>query len=209
MARWLRAEDPEALALAAERLRAGEVVAFPTDTVYGIGARAFDGAAVAQLYVVKQRPPEKSIPVLLADLADLTLVAREWNDAAEALARAFWPGGLTLVVPRRLELPVEVSADDTVAVRLPDHAVTRALIRAAGTPVAATSANRSGEPSALTAGEVAAALGARLGWILDGGTAPGGVASTVVDCTADPPRVLRAGALAAETLRRAWPALAS
>lgn len=206
-ARVLQADRPEDLARAAAALAAGELVAFPTDTVYGLGARAFDPAAVAAIYVAKERPAEKGIPVLLADAADLGVVALGLSGPAEALAAAFWPGALTLVVARRPELPEIVSATPTVAVRVPDHAVTRALIRAAGVPLATTSANRSGEPSLLAAEDVVAALGARIPWIVDGGRAPGGVPSTIVDCSREPPRVLRHGALTLAALRAVVPGL--
>lgn len=193
---------------AAALLRAGALVAFPTDTVYGLGAHVFNADAVAGLYAAKGRAQEKSIPVLLADLDDLARIVAEVPAAAWKLAHTFWPGALTLVMPRRPELPEAVSGGPGVAVRLPDHALTRDLIRAAGVPLATTSANRSGEANSVTAAEVAAVLGERIAAILDGGDAPGGVPSTVVDCTVQPPRVLRQGALALEILQAVVPDLA-
>lgn len=187
--------DPE-LAAAAALLRAGELVAFPTDTVYGVGAIAWDRAAVAKLYTAKLRSPDKAIPLLLADSADLDLVASGVSPAARRLAERFWPGPLTLVVPRAAGVPDEVTAGGaTVAVRVPDHPLARALIRLAGAPLATTSANLSGHPSPVTAGEVAAQLAGRVALILDGGRCPGGVPSTLVDASGAAPRILREGPL--------------
>lgn len=208
LARILPAGRAGSLDEAASLLRAGALVAFPTDTVYGLGAHVFNADAVAGLYAAKGRSQEKSIPVLLADLDDLARIVAEVPAAAWKLARTFWPGALTLVMPRRPGLPEEVSGGPGVAVRLPDHALTRDLIRATGVPLATTSANRSGEPNTVTAAQVAAVLGERIAAILDGGDAPGGVPSTVVDCTVHPPRVLRQGALAFEILQEVVPDLA-
>jgi L-threonylcarbamoyladenylate synthase len=183
-----------ALRRAAAFLRAGELVAFPTDTVYGVGAICWDEAAVAKLYTAKLRSLEKAIPILLADTADLALVARDLPPLAARLGNAFWPGALTLVVPRGERVPLEVSSGgETVAVRIPNHDLTRALIRLAGAPLATTSANISGGPSPVTAEEVAAQLAGRIPMILDGGLCPGGAASTVVDATGPAPRILRPG----------------
>jgi L-threonylcarbamoyladenylate synthase len=179
---------------AAALLRAGELVAFPTDTVYGVGALAWDAAAVARLYEAKLRPADKAIPILLAEPQDLELVARNLPPAAMPIAAHFWPGPLTIVVPRAARVPDEVTAGgDTVAVRLPDHELARALIRAAGAPLAATSANLSGHPSPVTAADVAAQLEGRVALIVDGGPCPGGVASTVLDLTGAEPIILRPG----------------
>ncbi|MCX6030109.1 MAG: L-threonylcarbamoyladenylate synthase [Chloroflexi bacterium] len=186
---------------AAALLRAGELVAFPTDTVYGVGAVVWDTAAVAKLYGVKLRSLDKAIPVLLADPADVTLVARDLPPAALRIAERFWPGPLTLVVLAAGRVPAEVTAGGaTVAVRVPDHALARDLIRAAGAPLATTSANLSGQSSPVTAGEVAAQLGGRIAMILDGGRCPGGVASTVVDVTGAEPVILRPGPVTLEEL---------
>ncbi len=175
-------------------LRRGELVAFPTDTVYGVGAIAWDAAAVGKLYTAKLRSLDKAIPILLADPADLALVARDLPPAALRIAERFWPGPLTLVVPKAARVPAEVTAGgDTVAVRIPDHPLARDLIRAAGAPLAATSANLSSQASPITAADVAAQLGDRIAMILDGGRCPGGVPSTVVDITGPTPRILRAG----------------
>jgi L-threonylcarbamoyladenylate synthase len=182
-------------------LRAGELVAFPTDTVYGVAALVWDPAAVAKLYAAKLRSLDKAIPVLLADPADLALVARGLSLAAIRIAARFWPGPLTLVVPKAARVPAEVTAGgDSVAVRVPAHDLARALIRAAGAPLATTSANLSGQPSPVTAEEVAAQLAGRIAMILDGGPCPGGVPSTVVDLTAGRPVILRPGPIALEQI---------
>jgi L-threonylcarbamoyladenylate synthase len=196
----LLASSPDALPSALEVLNSGGLVAFPTDTVYGVGALAFDGAVVESIYVAKGRPGEKAIPVLIGDPDDLVKVAREVPETAARLAARFWPGPLTLVVPKHPDLPEAVSAAPTVGVRLPDHPVVRALLCAAG-PLAVTSANLSGQPSPSTAEEVLAQLGGRIALILDGGKTPGGVASTVVDCTGAEPQILRPGPIAQDELR--------
>ena len=186
---------------AAALLRAGELVAFPTDTVYGVGAIVWDAAAVGKLYTAKLRALDKAIPVLLADPADLALVARDLPPRALRIAEQFWPGPLTIVVPRADLVPDEVTAGgDTVAVRVPDHDLARALIRAAGAPLATTSANLSGQASPATAQEVAAQFGERIALILDGGRCPGGVPSTILDLTQPQPRVLRPGPISLEQI---------
>ncbi len=196
---FLKAEDPQALLLAQSVLAAGGLVVFPTDTVYGVAARAFDGAAVERLYAAKERPVEKAIPVLLGEAGDLEQVAAEVPPMALTLAARFWPGPLTIVVPKHPNLPEAVSATATVGVRIPDHPVARSLLRAAG-PLAVTSANRSGLPAPSLADEVRAQLGGRVALILDGGRTPGGAPSTVVDCTGPEPRILRAGPVGREAI---------
>jgi L-threonylcarbamoyladenylate synthase len=187
--------EPDTLDLALTLLRGGEPIAFPTDTVYGVGAPARDAAAVLRLYAVKRRPRTQAIPLLIADAADLALVAADVPALALRLAR-LWPGALTLVLPAAPELPPELLAGGaTVAVRLPGHAWLRDLIRALGSPLAATSANLHGGHDPQTAADVAAQIGDALPLIADGGPTPGPVPSTIVDCTAAKPRLLRAGAL--------------
>jgi L-threonylcarbamoyladenylate synthase len=182
-------------------LRAGRLVAFPTDTVYGVGVVIWDHEAVRKLYAAKLRPADKAIPVLLADITDLPMVACDLPDDALRLAESFWPGPLTLVVPRSEAVPDDVTAGGaTVAVRVPDHELARALIRAAGAPLATTSANLSGQPSPVTAQEVATQLGHRISLVLDGGPCPGGVASTVVDLTGPTPAILRPGPLSLQEI---------
>jgi L-threonylcarbamoyladenylate synthase len=197
-----------ALQRAAALLRAGQVVAFPTDTVYGVGALATDAVAVRRLYEVKGRPAEKAISVLIAALDDLTHVARHVPPAIDRLAALYWPGGLTLVLPAIATLPLTVTAgSDAVAVRCPAHGTPLALIRGLGAPLAATSANLSGQPAPTTAAEVVQQLAGCLPLILDGGACAVGVPSTLGDLTTDPPRLLRAGAVPAEALRRLLPGL--
>jgi L-threonylcarbamoyladenylate synthase len=189
------------LARAADTLRTGGIVAFPTDTVYGIGAHAFLPKAVEQLYIAKGRPETKAVPLLISGPAALPEVAVDIPDQAYTLAARFWPGALTLVLFRTDRVPDAItSGGDTVAVRVPDHPVAQALIAALDAPVAATSANRSGQPAPATAGEVCAQLGGRIHLILDGGTCPGGIASTVLDLTVSPARILRQGSIPASEL---------
>jgi len=188
----LSASSAEAIPRALEILKEGKLVAFPTDTVYGVGALAFDGKAVESIYAAKDRPVEKAIPVLIGDSEDLEMVGAEIPHSAHRLASRFWPGPLTILVPRRAELPESVSATSTVGVRVPDHEVARALLRAAG-PMAVTSANISGAQSPVTAEEVYQQLAGRIDLILDGGKTPGGVPSTLVDSTTSQLKVLRKG----------------
>ena len=194
----------EVIGVAAKILAAGGLVAFPTDTVYGVGAHAFQPDAVERIYTAKIRPQDKAIPILLARADDLSLVAERIPEAAWLLAERFWPGGLTLVLPKKASVPGVVSAGGpTVAARVPDHPVPLALIADLGAPLAATSANLSGHPSPVTAVEVQAELGGRIELILNGGRCPGGVPSTVLDLTRYPPTILRAGAIAVEEIKTA------
>jgi L-threonylcarbamoyladenylate synthase len=188
----IAANDPTAQSRALAVLKGGGLVAFPTDTVYGLGGLAFDAAAVGRIYEVKDRPVEKAIPVLIADRDDLEKVTLDVPQCAAQLASRFWPGPLTLVVGKHPDLPEAVSAGQTVGVRVPDHTVARLLLRAAG-PMAVTSANLSGQPSPCTAQEVFVQLGGRIALIIDGGRTPGGVPSTVVDCASETQRILREG----------------
>lgn len=181
-------------------LRAGGLIAFPTDTVYGLGALAFDEQAVQSIYAAKGRSEEKAIPVLLGDFGDIDQVAASLPPMARRLAERFWPGPLTLVVRRKPTLPAAVSSTDTIGVRVPDHVVARALLRAAG-PMAVTSANRSGEASSRTASEVISQLSGRVALVVDGGVTPGGVASTVLDCTNTQPRILRQGPITLQQIQ--------
>ncbi len=188
----LPADDPASISEALSILKSGGLVAFPTDTVYGVGALAFDEAAVESIYAAKDRPVEKAIPVLLAGVEDLEKVAAQVPPMARRLAILFWPGPLTLIVPRASSLPEAVSGTSSVAVRVPNHPAALALLSKAG-PLAVTSANRSGEPSPVTASEVFRQLEGRIPLILDGGSTPGGVPSTLVDCMGTEPVILREG----------------
>ncbi len=197
----LPAGDPAAIAVVAEALRRGEVAAFPTDTVYGLGAAAFDEAAVQALYEIKGRPEGKAIPLLLRGAQALGEVVADVPPLARRLIDRFWPGGLTLILMARPEVPAVVRAGGpTVAVRVPGHPAARALVRAAGSPLATTSANRSGAPDALTAIQVVEQLRCRVSWVLDGGHTPEGQASSVVDVTVAPPAIRRHGAIPDEAL---------
>lgn len=191
-----------AIPRALEVLRLGGVVAFPTDTVYGIGALAFSGKAVQSIYTAKDRPLEKAIPVLIGETDDLEQVAMDIPRKAHLLALRFWPGPLTILFPKKPSLPEAVSATAFVGVRVPDHDIARLLLRAAG-PMAVTSANVSGQASPTTAEEVFAQLGGRIELIIDGGKTPGGVPSTLVDCSGDEIRVLREGPITEVELRSA------
>lgn len=196
-------DGPEGRAEAIRVLQAGGIVALPTDTVYGIAVSLDTPGGIERLFAAKERPPDKAIALLVADAGQAREIG-ELNAAAGALASAFWPGGLTLVVPRRHErrLPAALTADlPTVGLRVPDHEAPRALAEAVG-PLPTTSANRSGEPEAGDAEALEAQLGHVVDLILDGGPAVGGPASTVVDTTVDPPRVLRAGAIQLEAIER-------
>lgn len=184
---------------ALDALYKGGIVAFPTDTVYGVGTLAFNNSAIESIYNAKKRPIEKAIPILIGDLHDLEKVGVNIPDMALRFAARFWPGPLTCVVPKQPTLPAAISATSTVAVRIPDHSDALALLRAAG-PMAVTSANISGQPSPTTAQEVYAQLNGRIPLILDGGTTPGGVPSTLVDCTGERPVVLREGPITLENL---------
>lgn len=188
--------DPEAIAHAAERLRQGDLVAFPTETVYGLGANALDAEAVAQIFAAKGRPARNPLIVHVADVAAAREVVGEWPDAAVRLAAAFWPGPLTLVLPRRASIPdIVTGGGQTVGIRVPAHPVALALLRAAGAPIAAPSANRSLQLSPTCAAHVAQSLGGRIPLILDGGATSGGLESTVLSLCGDTPQLLRPGLL--------------
>ncbi len=191
--RHLRAEKPEDVAQTAVCVRAGQLVVIPTDTLYGVGCDAFDDTAIRYLYQIKQRSLHKAIPILLADPADLHKVAQVVPTIAQTYIARYWPGALTIVLPKRLDLPPALSPDDTIAVRIPDHEVARTVIRAAGGAMAVTSANLSGQPPAETAEQALAYLGGLVTAVLDAGPAPMGMASTVIDCTGAKPVVLRQG----------------
>jgi L-threonylcarbamoyladenylate synthase len=188
------APDAAALARAAALLRGGGLVAFPTETVYGLGVNALDAAAVGRLFAAKGRPAQNPLIVHVAKAAQVLELAEEWPDAAARLATRFWPGPLTLVVHKRAVVPDAVTAGGpTVALRMPAHPVALGLLRAAALPVAAPSANRSSTISPTRAEHVLRSLDGRIDLVLDGGPTPGGIESTVVDVTTQPPRLLRPG----------------
>ena len=203
------ANDAAGRAEAVRVLAAGGIVAIPTDTVYGIAVALTTPGGIERLFAAKSRPPDKAIALLLAD-AEQAAEIGELTPSATELARAFWPGGLTLVVPRRADRPLPAAltggelapgAVATVGLRVPAHDAPRALARALG-PLPTTSANRSGDPELRDADEISLVLGDGIDLILDGGPSTGGPASTVVDVTADPPRILRVGAVPADAITR-------
>lgn len=185
---------PEAIARAATILQAGGLVAFPTETVYGLGANALDAGAVGKIYAVKGRPATNPVIVHVAEMAEAKGLVSSWPDHADKLANRFWPGPLTLVLPRSACIPDLVTAGGTtVALRVPAHPVARALLRACARPLAAPSANRSTELSPTLPEHVLRGLADRIDLLLDAGPTTGGLESTVLDVTTSPPRLLRPG----------------
>jgi L-threonylcarbamoyladenylate synthase len=184
-------------------LRGGGVVALPTDTLYALAADALHAGAVGRVYAIKGREEGKPLPLFVSDI----VMAERFvmlNGMARRLATRFWPGALTIVLPRRSNLVSDALAGgDTVAVRAPDHATVLTILDLVDGPLTATSANRSGGPDPLSAEEVRSQLGGEVDFVLDGGACPGGVASTIVDCTGDEPKVLRAGAVSEAEIRAA------
>jgi L-threonylcarbamoyladenylate synthase len=186
---------------AAEVLRRGRLVAFPTETVYGLGANALDVVAVERIYVAKRRPTYNPLIVHVASEVEARSLVRDWPDAASRVARAFWPGPVTIVLRKRGVIPDSVTAGlDSVAIRVPAHPVALALLRAAAIPLAAPSANRSTELSPTTAQHVARSLGSRVDVILDGGPTTVGIESTVLDLRGRQAVILRPGVLGAREL---------
>jgi L-threonylcarbamoyladenylate synthase len=198
--------SPSSIARAAECLRAGGLVAFPTETVYGLGVHALDAKAVRRLFEAKGRPANDPLIVHVASAAEVRALITAMPAAAETLAARFWPGPLTLVLPKSPRVPAEVTADlDTVAIRMPAHPVARALLEAAQVPVAAPSANLFSRPSPTRAAHVLQDLEGRIDLVIDGGPTAVGLESTVLDLTIDPPVVLRPGAVTVEMLRALLP----
>lgn len=186
--------ESDRIARAADVIRAGGLVAFPTETVYGLGANALDAAAVARIFEAKGRPAKNPIIVHVADVAAARQLVTSWPDVANALAQKFWPGPLTLILPRKQLIPEIVTAGGpTVGIRVPSNAIALALLRAAGVPIAAPSANRSTYISPTTAEHVRRSLDGRIDMILDGGPTTGGLESTVLDLCEPTPRILRPG----------------
>ena len=184
---------------AIELLKSGGLVAFPTDTVYGLAADPWNEGAVAELYRVKRRPKDLPIPLLLSDTEEVDQVAT-FPEACRRLAERFWPGGLTLVLRKKASVSRQVTERPTVAVRVPNLSLARDIIREAGGVLAVTSANTSGGDSPVTAQDVEEQLGGRIALIVDGGPCPAGVPSTILDCSVSPPVVLRPGVVGEEQL---------
>lgn len=201
--------EPAAIEDAAAVLRAGGLVAFPTETVYGLGAHALDQGAVAALFQAKGRPSTDPVIVHLSGLEEIDLVARDVPDVVAALAARFWPGPLTIVLPKTVRVPLSITAGlDTVGVRVPAHSVAQALLRAARLPIAAPSANRFSRPSPTTAGHVLEDLRGAIDLVLDAGPTTIGVESTVLDLTVSPALVRRPGGVTVEALRELIPNVA-
>ncbi|MGH2582759.1 MAG: L-threonylcarbamoyladenylate synthase [Anaerolineales bacterium] len=188
----LSAEAPDSISHAIDVLEHGGVVAFPTDTVYGLGAPAFNRESIERLYSIKGRENAKAIAILISSPDELDRIAENPSEDALHLARRFWPGPLTLVVPRKVDVPEILSHGPTIGVRVPDHEFARQLLAAAG-PMAVTSANLSGQANTRNAGEVLLQLEGRIHLVLDGGQTPGDTPSTVVDMTSKNPKILRHG----------------
>jgi L-threonylcarbamoyladenylate synthase len=196
--------DPAAIARAAEALRKGLLVIYPTETFYGLACNPRDPAAVERIFEAKGRPDRMALPLIAGDRDAVTLCTRDIPDNARLLMDAFWPGPLTLVLPSADDLPPRLlGGGHTVGVRVSSHPIAAALARAVGGPIVATSANHSGGPPPTTADEAAQVLGDSVSVILDGGPTRGGSASTVIDLTVDPPRLLRSGAVSSGALEAA------
>jgi L-threonylcarbamoyladenylate synthase len=199
--------DPSQIARAADCLRRGGLVAFPTETVYGLGVHALDRDAVRRLFAAKGRPANDPLIVHVAEFDQIAPLVAAMPDRAASLAARFWPGPLTLVFPRSSAVPLEVTAGlQTVAVRIPAHPVARALLAAAAVPVAAPSANLFSRPSPTHPSHVLEDLAGRIDMVIDAGATEVGVESTVLDLTVDPPVVLRPGAITLESLHGVLPA---
>jgi len=185
---------PEVMTIAINALSSGCVIAFPTDTVYGIGCLVNNHSAISRLYEIKNRPEEKAIPVLIGNSSQLEEVVSSISDKSRLLFEAFWPGALTIVFFKSGNLPESLSQYKTIGIRMPDHLWLRELMSQVG-PLAVTSANISGLESAKTSNEVLNQLNGKIDMVIDGGLCQGGVPSTVVDCTKDRIRILREGAI--------------
>jgi L-threonylcarbamoyladenylate synthase len=199
----LSASEANAIPRAVQVLQAGGLVAYPTDTVYGLAALATNDAAVEKLFALKQRDPNQSTPLLIASPRDLAIVAADVSAVARRLIGQFWPGALTIVVPKAPAFRSKAVVGDTVGVRVPDHPIPRQLVQLLDAPITGTSANIAGGPEPLSADDVRKQLGDGVTLIIDGGRCEGGTPSTVVDCTTEPPRIVREGAISREELVRA------
>jgi L-threonylcarbamoyladenylate synthase len=198
----LRAGHPSALNHAVDVLQHGGLVAFPTDTVYGLAAIPFKREDVEGLFSAKGRNNTRAIAILIADYVDLNLVVDHFDEIPARLAHHFWPGPLTIIVQKHASLPEALSPDGSIGVRMPDHPIALALLRKIG-PLAVTSANISGQENANTAEEVNRQLNGRIHLILDGGRTVGGIPSTVVNCTSTPLTYLRKGSITQEVIEAA------
>ncbi len=185
-------------------LKAGGIVAFPTDTVYGLGADAFNSKAVERIYEVKNRPRHMPFPLLISDLSQISTIAAPASQVALFLAKHFWPGGLTLILLKTASLPTYLANQSTIAVRIPNHPIPLALIQGLGRPIIGTSANISGKLNNLTTGKVKQQLGDKVDLIIDAGKCPNGSESTIVDVTGEMPAVLRQGIIPKREIEKAY-----
>jgi len=193
----MEGQFPEAVDI----LRSGGIVAFPTDTVYGLGADATNEGAILKIYAAKKRPLQTALPLLLSDASEIANVARDIPELAWRLAERFLPGGLTLVLYRLPSVsPVITGGSEKIAVRVPDHPVPLTLIQRLGKPITGTSANLTGRPNPLTAEDVREQMGGSIDLIIDGGRCQGDIASTVVDLTVEPPMIVREGAISRDDI---------
>lgn len=197
-------QGEEQIKLAVDILRREGIVAFPTDTLYGLGADASNETAIKKIFQVKQRPLNLPLPLLVADMSQIAQVAELVPELAWRLARLFLPGALTLVLPKaRAISPLITAGSPKVAVRIPAHPIPLALIKSLGSPLTGTSANLSGRPAPVTAEEVFQQLGEGVDLILDGGKCPGGIESTIIDVSGETPLILRQGAIRREEIEQA------
>jgi len=191
--------NPDSISTALGLFRNGDIVAFPTDTVYGIGTDPFQASGIIKLFEAKGRDSNKAIAVLIGSLEQAPLITDHLTEMAIKLCEVFWPGGLTVIVPKKGNLPELISNTDRIGIRIPNHPFTLELLKAFG-PLATTSANLSGKDSPVNAKEVYSQLNSRVPLILDGGTCPGGISSTVVDCSGEEPVILREGPIHKEEI---------
>lgn len=195
----LPTENPESINSALSLFRDGEIVAFPTDTVYGLGADPFQASGIIKLFEAKGRDSNKAIAILIGSMDQASLITDHMPEMAIRLCEVFWPGGLTVIVPRKNTLPELISNTDRIGIRMPNHPVTLEMLKTFG-PLATTSANLSGKPDAVSAQDVFDQLNNRVPLILDGGKCPGGTPSTVIDCSGAEPIILREGPVSNEQL---------
>jgi L-threonylcarbamoyladenylate synthase len=198
----VKADNDNAMPLALETLRSGNLVAFPTDTVYGLAADPFNITAIIKLFESKGREYNKAIAILVGNLKQVDLIAENFTENARKLTAKFWPGGLTVIVPKRKDIPDLLSSNQSIGIRMPDHPVALKLLQQFG-PLATTSANISGGPNSHNAADVLQQLNNRIPLVLDGGECPGGTPSTVVDCTIEQLHIMRFGPITEEQMEAA------
>jgi L-threonylcarbamoyladenylate synthase len=196
----LPTENHESIDTTITLIRDGEIIAYPTDTVYGLGCDPFQASGIIKLFEAKGRDSNKAIAVLIGSIEQAKLITDHMTDMAFRLCEKFWPGGLTVIVPRKNSLPELISNTDRIGIRMPNHPVALRILQEYG-PLATTSANLSGKPNTRTAQEVYSQLESRIPLIMDGGECPGGVPSTVVDCSEDEPIILREGPISEQEIR--------